>query len=84
MSYYVTTNIRIEEKDYLRLKEEAFRKRKSLSAIIRGKLTKKKIKSKPAQEVINRIRKHVSESNEYLKGIDSVKVIREIRNQSKW
>lgn len=36
---YVTTNIRIPEADYLKLKEEAARKRKSLAAVIREKIT---------------------------------------------
>lgn len=39
---YITTNIRISEDDYLRLKEEAAKKRISLSAVIREKITKKK------------------------------------------
>ena len=44
---YVTTNIRIPEEDYLRLKEEAAKKRTSLSAIIREKVgSKKKISHK--------------------------------------
>lgn len=38
MSNYVTTNIRLPEEDYLRLKEEAAKKRKSLSAVIREKV----------------------------------------------
>lgn len=42
MSNYVVTNIRLPEEDYLRLKEEAAKKRKSLSAVIRDKVTKKK------------------------------------------
>lgn len=42
MSMYVTTNIRLLEEDYLRLKEEAARKRKSLSAVIREKVSKTK------------------------------------------
>lgn len=41
MNNYVTTNIRLAEEDYLRLKEEAAKKRKSLSAIIREKVSKK-------------------------------------------
>ena len=40
---YVTTNIRLPEDDYLRLKAEAAKKRTSLSAIIREKVTKPKI-----------------------------------------
>lgn len=42
MSNYVVTNIRLPEEDYLRLKEEALKKRKSFSAVIREKVTKKK------------------------------------------
>lgn len=42
MSSYVTTNIRLLEEDYLRLKEEAAKKRTSLSAVIREKVGKKK------------------------------------------
>lgn len=39
---YITTNIRIPEEDYFRLKEEAAKKRKSLSAVIREKVGVKK------------------------------------------
>ncbi len=42
MSNYIVTNIRLPEEDYFRLKEEAAKKRKSLSAVIRGKITKKR------------------------------------------
>lgn len=42
MASYVTTNIRLLEEDYLRLKEEAAKKRTSLSAVIREKVGKKK------------------------------------------
>lgn len=42
MNNYVVTNIRLLEEDYLRLKEEALKKRKSLSAVIREKVGKKK------------------------------------------
>lgn len=38
MANYVTTNIRFYEDDYLRLKEEAARKRSSLSALVREKI----------------------------------------------
>ena len=43
MNNYVVTNIRLPEEDYLRLKEEAARKRASLSAVIREKVGNKKI-----------------------------------------
>lgn len=41
MNTYVTTIIRLPEEDYLRLKEEAAKKRKSLAAVIREKIGKK-------------------------------------------
>lgn len=41
MNNFVTTNIRISEEDYLRLKEEAAKKRISLSAVIRNKVSNK-------------------------------------------
>lgn len=43
MSNFIVTNIRLPEEDYFRLKEEAAKKRKSLSAIIRDKVSRKKI-----------------------------------------
>ncbi|MBI2600622.1 ribbon-helix-helix protein, CopG family [Candidatus Daviesbacteria bacterium] len=46
MSNYVVTNIRLPEEDYLRLKEEAAKKRKSFSAIIREKVGSKEKMSK--------------------------------------
>ncbi|MBI2196837.1 ribbon-helix-helix protein, CopG family [Candidatus Daviesbacteria bacterium] len=42
MNNYVVTNIRLPEEDYLRLKEEAAKKRKSLSAVIREKVGQKR------------------------------------------
>jgi len=47
MNNYVVTNIRLLEEDYLRLKEEAAKKRTSLAAIIRDKVSDKK---KPAKD----------------------------------
>lgn len=43
MNNYVVTNIRLPEEDYLRLKGEAAKKRTSLAAVIREKVTKKKL-----------------------------------------
>jgi len=40
---FVTTNIRLPEEDYLRLKEEAAKKRISLAAVIREKVGSKKL-----------------------------------------
>lgn len=46
MSNFVVTNIRLPEEDYLRLKEEAAKKRTSLSAVIREKVGGRKKISK--------------------------------------
>lgn len=43
---YITTNIRLLEEDYLRLKAEAARKRVSLASVIREKVGKNKKASK--------------------------------------
>ncbi len=46
MSNYITTNIRLLEEDYLRLKEEAAKRRTSLSAVIRERVGVKKSSKK--------------------------------------
>lgn len=84
MNNYVTTNIRLLEEDYLKLKEEAFKKRESLSSIIREKIVRKKSQVKSAEEIIAKIRKHASSSLKYLEGVNIVKVLREMRYGGKW
>ena len=79
---YVTTNIRISEEDYLRLKNEALQKRKSLSAIVREKVTYKKKKDKSPEELMREIRKLAAHNAKVLKGWDSLKALREIRNEN--
>lgn len=79
---YVTTNIRISEEDYLRLKNEAAKSRKSLSAVVREKIgSKKKTGSKASvSKVMKDIDKLAEEISKYVpKGFDSVKALREIR-----
>lgn len=86
MSNYVTTNIRISEEDYLRLKAEAARKRQSLSAVVREKIGEKE-KTRSKEEVAKfmaEIKKLGRENAKYTKGFDSVKALREIRYHSKW
>lgn len=80
----MTTNIRIPEEDYLALKDEAARKRVSLSAVIRDKIgAQPKTRSR---EEIDRImaetRKLAKRNAKYLKGVDIVKVIREMRDNA--
>lgn len=83
---YVTTNIRISEEDYLRLKDEAARTRKSLSAVVRSKIsTKKRVRSKTeVEKILAKTRRLARENAKYLKGSDGVAIIREMRNNAKW
>lgn len=81
---YVTTNVRISEEDYLRLKDEAARKRKSFSAVIREKLTKRKPRQKSPKKFLQELRKLAKKNSKYLKGVDGVKIIREMRDNAKW
>ena len=84
MNSFVTTNIRIPEEDYLRLKEEAIKSRKSFSAIIREKIGVKKKAKKSPDEIIRTIRAHAKESEANLANVDIVDVLREMRYQGKW
>lgn len=83
---YVTTNIRIAEDDYLKLKAEAAKKRKSLAALIREKIGSKG--QKPSQAKVERFLMELdevaSENSKYLKGWNSAKSLREMRHRSKW
>ncbi len=84
---YVTTNIRLPEEDYLRLKAEAARNRLSLSAVIRKKITTSYQPRRSQTEVkkmMAELSKLAKENAKKLKGFDSVKVIRELREQTKW
>lgn len=83
---YVTTNIRIPEEDYLRLKAEAARSRKSFSAIVREKVkTRGKTRSKrEINKLLAETDKLAKELGKKLKGFDSVKALREMRYEGKW
>ncbi len=78
---YVTSNIRIPEQDYLRLKEEAAKWRKSLAAVVRQKLRTGSITHFPedAGNIMVRIGKLARKNAKRTKGFDSVKALREIR-----
>ncbi len=81
---YVTTNIRIPEEDYLNLKHEAVRQRKSLSAIIRERIrVKEKKKSKTeVKELMKELEIVAKRNAKHLKGWNSLKVLQEIRNEN--
>lgn len=83
---YVTTNIRIPEEDYLRFKTEAAKKRKSFSAVVRERIGVKEHKrsEKEVAKIIAGTRKHAKENTKHLKGFDSLKILREIRNEPAW
>lgn len=82
MANYITTNIRLPEEDYLRLKEEALKKRTSFSAVIREKIGVKK--QKDPEELLASIRKLAKENEAALKGVDIVKMLRQMRYHGKW
>lgn len=83
---YVTTNIRLPEESYLKLKEEAFSKRKSLAAIIRGKISATQGKRSKAEieRFLSERDQLAKELGKKLKGFDVVKALREMRDEGKW
>lgn len=82
---YVTTNIRLPEESYLKLKEEAFAKRKSFSAVIREKLGVKNVRSEAEiEQFMSELNVMAKSLGKKLKNFDSVKAIREMREKSKW
>ena len=78
MKNFVTTNIRLPDTDYHRLKKEAVMAGKSLAAVIRNKLHVQVQKQSP-QALINQIRKHAKENTKALANTDAVTIIRAIR-----
>lgn len=82
---YVTTNIRLPEEDYLALKAEASRERKSFAHIVRSKLKpRSKFSDSEVVDLMKEIRKIGEVNSKYLKGVDGVRVIREMRDNAKW
>lgn len=81
---YVTTNIRIPEEDYFRLKMEAARKRKSLSGVIREKIGASDQRGSKAgvEKLMAETRKLAAHNAKVLKGWDSLKALREIREEN--
>lgn len=83
---YVTTNIRLPEETYLKLKEEAARKRKSFAAVIREKISARKDRMSESE-----IERFLSERDQLakrlgkkLKDFDIVQALREMREKGKW
>lgn len=86
----IRTVISFEDEQFNVLKEQAFQQRKSFSALVREVIDEKinkrsqKRSKKEVEEFMARIRKHAAESAKYLKGVDGVKIIREMRDNAKW
>ena len=85
MSNFITTNIRIPEEDYLTLKDEASRRRISLSAVIRDRIASKSEahSGDEVEAIMNNIVEIAGKNAKYTKGFDSVKALRQIRYQEK-
>ena len=66
---WVTTNIRFPKEDYLELKMEAVRLRKSLSALVRERvIRKKRAKRTDANTFLRKLDKLAKENDKYTKG----------------
>lgn len=83
---YVTTNIRLPEENYLKLKEEAFKKKKSLAAVIREKINvnENKWSNTEIERFFSERDKLAKKLSKKLKGFDVVKALREMREEKKW
>lgn len=80
---FVTTNIRLPEEEYIKLKFEAARKRKSLAAVIREKITiGKSLNQADIEEIMDDLDMLAKRNAKKLKGWDSLQALREIRNEN--
>lgn len=80
---FVTTNIRLPEEEYLKLKAEAAKKRKSLAAVIREKITPHKyLNQAEIEEIMNDLDRIARRNAKKLKGWNSLKALREIRDEN--
>ncbi len=86
MNSFITTNIRLPEEDYLRLKSEALQKRKSLSAIIREKISNETTLRSPneVEKILRKLDLQTKRIRNKLKGVDGTQIIREIRYNAEW
>lgn len=81
---YVTTNIRLPEDDYIRLKQEAMKYRKSFAAVVREKIGIKKSANTSAAEIMLETRDLARKNAKKIRGVDIVAVLREMRYKGKW
>ncbi|OGM12515.1 hypothetical protein A2V80_01505 [Candidatus Woesebacteria bacterium RBG_16_39_8b] len=80
---WITTNIRFPEDMYMDLKLEAVKKRKSVAQVVREKVNKKKTASKKIDfgKIMREIEELAKENAKYLNGLDTTKIIREMRDE---
>lgn len=77
---WITTNIRFPEDLYMELKLEAAKTRKSIAALVRERLAKKKIsQKKDATAMMNNLEKLARETARQNKGINFTKGIIKMR-----
>ena len=82
---YITTNIRLPREDYFRLKNEAAKQRKSLSALIREKVSISSVRSTlEIEKMIADLDAVAIRNAKKLKGVNSVELIRKMRDTAKW
>lgn len=80
---FITTNIRLPEEEYLKLKAEAAKKRKSLAAVIREKITAgQSLRQADIEEIMNDLDRIARRNAKKLKGWNSLKALREIRDEN--
>ena len=77
---WITTNIRFPEEEYLELKMEALRHRKSVAQLIRERVFEKKVsKEKNTEKLMRELDKVASENAKVLKGKSLSKLLIEMR-----
>lgn len=85
---YIRTVISFDEEQYYSLKQEAAKNRQSLSSVVRAKVKADSRNGGRSKEEVEKfmkqIRRHAKASSKYLKGIDGVTIIREMRDNAKW
>lgn len=80
---FITTNIRLPEEEYLKLKAEAAKKRKSLAAVIREKITAgQSLRQADIEEMMKDLDRIARRNAKKLKGWNSLKALREIRDEN--
>lgn len=80
---FVTTNIRLPEEEYIKLKAEAAEKRKSLAAIIRDKIIpSQSLSEADVDKMMNDLDRLARRNAKKLKGWNSLKALREIRHEN--